>query len=624
MSINTIKRNNQPVAIPETDLAVIGRMQEQLDCVILLETATPSAENPHSYLFTSPKQVVSTSEFSKVESCLRDIALLSQKNWLAGYIGYETAAALENKIFQKNISGKLLWFAAFSPPWIFDHFKSKWNRPLPKFSIDRKNVGVPKPALDLSIDYNSYNSKIKKIKNYIANGDTYQVNFTFDVSFDSQSSKPFELYRALRENQKAPYCAFVKTPTFQALSFSPELFFNITDSVITVKPMKGTAPRGRFFREDNEAIAKLAQSEKDRSENVMIVDLLRNDLGKICDISSVKTEKLFEIETHRTVHQMTSTIKGKLRENIDFYDIIKALFPCGSVTGAPKVRTMQIISELEDGFRGIYCGALGFVSPEGQSVFNVPIRTLQKEKNDAKWRYRVGSGIVADSRSDLEWEECKVKCRFLQQEARPFYLFESIYYRYGQPLYENDHIKRLQSSARFFQFLLREDLLRATLFEIANAISSVPRCKVKLMLLSDGTLRWEYSGIEVHNRTSKYKCIVSTKAVNSNNIYLFHKTSHRPWYSESMQMIKDGEVWDVIQFNESGEVTEGARSNVFIKKAGKLRTPPQHCGLLNGVLRSKLIAKGICTQEIIKLEDLYENELFLGNSVRGLVRVEIE
>lgn len=592
---------------------------------IFLDTAGPDSENLCSYLFTEPKHVLSTRKWSEVPSLLARVDEYACRFWIAGYITYEAGFALENRLadFQKSESGEnLLWLGVFDKPLIFDH---KNGHCIPERDLtvkEDRNLSEPELKLDFSITLREYIDKVTSIKNYIAQGDTYQVNYTFDVGIKFDSSRDLELYEHLRKAQNASFCSFLHTPDLIAASFSPELFFRKKGERIKVKPMKGTASRGRFEDEDRQRIENLKKSEKERAENLMIVDLMRNDLGRICRKGTVRTTELFQVETHRTVHQMTSSVEGVLKPETGLSGIFKALFPCGSVTGAPKIRTMQIIQELERGERGLYCGALGYSSPEGHAAFSVPIRTLQKSVQKKVWNYRVGSGITWDSDAQKEYEECLVKCSFLTARKIEFKIFESILFLSGRPVFLSEHLERFYSSARYFSFPYDPNGVQEILNDLSRKTASYKRCKVRILLSEKGCLHCDYDLLEVKEDRSEKLCVISDQKIDSSNPHLFHKTTFRHWYDRAKQLIQDGKAWDVIFMNREGFLTEGARSNLFIKKNGMLYTPPLECGLLPGVYRRKLLERYVCREKLMTRGDLLEaDSIYMGNSVRGLVRV---
>jgi len=601
--------------------------------LIFLDSALSSYSDRYSYLFFDPVMILKTNKYSNVSDILKKIDNLAKQYWLAGYITYEASYGLEEKLSNTfNLSSTsqsdLIWFGVFENPHRFDHKIGKWFPDLEsqsqyyikpdKYQQTNKRTGI---NLSFCIDFETYAKKIRKIKMWIGKGHTYQVNFTFNVIVNTKMSN-VELYLSLREKQKTPYCAFINTGDEHILSFSPEMFFRKIGSQIRVKPMKGTAPRGRWDKEDKELKVNLQNDTKNKSENLMIVDLLRNDLGRICEIGSVKTLRLYEVETHRTLHQMTSTIQGKLKRNVGFHDIFQHIFPSGSVTGAPKIRTMQIIHSLEEEERGVYCGAIGYISPKRKAVFSVPIRTMHRKHRSKKWIYHVGSGILWDSTTKTEWDECKTKCKFLTATQFPeFEIFESILWD-RRLVYLKNHILRLKKSAKFFEYPILNDNLQKVVMEIERTLKDNEKYKVRIFLNKNGNLRWDYEPLDNSQSQNATIAILSKTTLDENNIFLYHKTTHRPWYLEAMEKIRKGLCYDVIFHNSKDEITEGARTNIFIEKDKMLYTPPPHCGLLPGILREILIQNKKCVEKTLTLKDLKTaNAVYCGNSVRGLQKV---
>ena len=388
--------------------------------VVFLDTARPTREQRYSLLFINPLRIYRCRTGRSVGRILERISEESLNHWIAGYCSYEAAYWLEEKFVSTRerrvpYGGDLLWFGVFDEPYIFDHYTGRWNRPLDRpvtIPPSKKN-----PAVEICsrIAKRGYFSALRRIRKFIAAGDVYQVNFTYDVSVTSPLQS-WDLYKQLRTHQPVPFGAFIKTRGTTVASYSPELFFLRQGERLCVRPMKGTAPRGRFAKEDDAKAAALASGPKNRSENIMIVDLLRNDLGRICAPGSVKVKRLFEVERHPTVFQMTSTVEGRLRRRIGFADTLRALFPCGSVTGAPKIRAMEIIEELEPIKRGLYAGAVGYFDFSGNLDTCITIRTVWIE--DGKAYLQVGAGIVADSVPSREYEETLNKGRAFLEALR--------------------------------------------------------------------------------------------------------------------------------------------------------------------------------------------------------------
>jgi para-aminobenzoate synthetase/4-amino-4-deoxychorismate lyase len=616
--------------------------------VVFLDSALPSAKDRYSYLFTEPVKILKTDKFVDVPYILDEVDTLSRRYWIAGFISYEAAYGMEEALsaFSHPTSiqaSNLVWLGVFERPYRYDHAHNTWCPEMKHccgHSFDSLQIGPshlnqvqepnpqapPEMSMSFNIGYNKYAGKIKQIKHWLSKGHTYQVNFSFNALINS-SLDPFDLYTLLRKNQKTPYCAYIDTGSDCILSFSPELFFRLQGKKIIVKPMKGTAPRGRWYEEDEEIKKRLSLDSKNRSENVMIVDLLRNDLGKIAKFGSVRTDRLFEVETHPTLHQMTSTVTATLRQDVAFKDIFRHIFPSGSVTGAPKIRTMEIIRSLERARRGVYCGAIGYIAPKRKAVFSVPIRTLQRHRTKGcrdkrQWTYNVGSGIVWDSSARAEWEECMTKCRFIIDTHVPdFEIFESILWN-GRFVYLKEHLKRLKRSADFFGYTYSEMEMKNTITNLRSCLHGIVNYKVRVFLNSRGCIRYDYVPLDIN--TLKVKPIVfpADSAVDSKNVYLYHKTTYRTWYDNAASSIERGNCFDLVFFNENSEITEFSRANIFLQMHGKLYTPPIRCGLLPGILRERLIKNGQCMERVLKTDDLNRAEaVYWGNSVRGLVKV---
>jgi para-aminobenzoate synthetase / 4-amino-4-deoxychorismate lyase len=611
--------------------AVITREEN----VVFLDTARPTREQRYSLLFINPLRIYRCRTGRSVGIILEQISEESENHWIAGYCSYEAAYWLEEKFVpvRKRLvpcGSDLLWFGVFDDPYIFDHYSGTWNRPPESRPCRPAGVSrskkIPAVAVFSRIAKREYFSALRRIRRYIAAGDVYQVNFTYDASVHSPL-RSWDLYKELRTHQPVPFGAFIKTRGTTVASFSPELFFLRQGERLRVRPMKGTSPRGRFAEEDDAKASALAGDPKNRSENIMIVDLLRNDLGRICAPGSVMVKRLFEVERHPTVFQMTSTVEGRLCRRTGFVDTLRALFPCGSVTGAPKIRAMEIIGELERGARGVYCGAIGYSSPKAlRQVFSVPIRTLQRNAGQKKWRYRVGSGVVWDSSPGEEWHECLDKCGFLTAQRPDFRLFESLLFSKGAFLYLRSHRGRLFDSAEHFDFVIPAKAWDRTVraIEIKLRASGDRYFKVRIFSDLNGALSWDHEPILAGEENGTATAIVGDTPIDPDNPFLFHKTTVRRWYEKSMNDIRKNNYFDVLHMNTRGELTEGARSNVFMKINGTLYTPPVECGLLPGILRGRLLSSGRCKEKILYESDLNKAAaVYCGNSVRGLVAVRV-
>src|ERR1044072_2620159 len=441
-----------------------------------------------------------------------------------------------------------------------------------------------------------YDDAVSRIKELIAAGDTYQVNYSFPLTA-SFNGDAYSWFRTLREAQGTQYSAYIDLGRYQVLSRSPELFFERHGDRVVTKPMKGTVRRGRWTAEDEELAQWLRQSTKDRAENVMIVDLLRNDLGKVSVPGTVHVSLLFDLERFETVWQMTSTVESTLRDGTSLADLMTALFPCGSITGAPKIRTMQIIRELERFPRGAYTGAIGLLKPGGDCVFNVASRTVVIDTESGMATFGVGGGVTIDSTAEREYEECLVKSRFLHSTPVEFQLFESILLEDGEYFLLPEHLKRLRESAEYFGF----DYPSEKIDEALSTISADGSNKVRLTLWKDGRVETQIGRIGAPITSVR----LAEEPVDSSDRFLFHKTTHR----------RGGD--DVIFWNERGEVTESSIANVVVAIDGELFTPPIECGLLPGVFRNHLLAEGKIKERIITVKELQSTpDLFLINSVR--------
>jgi para-aminobenzoate synthetase/4-amino-4-deoxychorismate lyase len=408
------------------------------------------------------------------------------------------------------------------------------------------------------------------------------------------------------------------------LSASPELFFRRLGGDIITRPMKGTAPRGFSIDEQRLNSQWLANDEKNKSENVMIVDLLRNDLRRICQVNTVKVSELCVIETYPTVLQMASTINGKLRQGITYSEIFRALFPCGSITGAPKVRTMKIIRELEDHPRGVYTGSIGFISPHDEAVFNVAIRTMVL--NDQGGKMGIGGGIVWDSDAKEEFDECRLKGSFLNRSSEAFDIIETVLWDGRGYTYLEGHVARLLASAEYFGFPCQGIDLRKRLDVSAIQFKVDEPQRVRLLLSKDGRITITSTTIPqiVSNGTTDHgtKVMLSSERTDSNDLFLRHKTTRRALYDRKFKHALSEGYDDAIFLNTQGSVTEGAIHNLFIVKNSQWITPPVADGLLPGVLRASLLKSRDIFERTLRLEELISaDEVYLGNSVRGLRRV---
>ena len=492
-------------------------------------------------------------------------------------------------------------------------------------------VEASHPALDSE----AFAAAVASIHRYIESGDTYQVNFTFPLRFGMHGS-PVALYAALRKRQPVPYGALVALPDGAAvLSLSPELFVSHASGKFTCKPMKGTASASGDVVLDAECARVLRQSPKERSENLMIVDLLRNDLGRIALTGSVKVPDLFAVERFGAVLQMTSTIEAVARPELRLPQVLEALYPCGSIVGAPKHRTMQLLQQLERWPRRLYAGAIGWFEPPasdrslGDFVMSVPIRTLLLDAPDANDRRRgemgIGAGIVYDSHAQAEYQECLLKARFLTGLAPGFQLFETMHAERGGCRYLERHLARLSSSAAQLSFSFDEADARHRIEAACNALAPGTEYRLRLALDDSGTLNIQTALLAPLDQA--VRVLISPVMMCSDDALLAHKTTLRRTYDEGWRQAEAVGAFDTLFFNERGELTEGGRSNVFVRIDGQWRTPPLFSGLLPGVMRAVLLEDPSwnAVERPVTMEDLRTAQaVCICNALRGVMPAVVD
>ncbi|MBL0166857.1 MAG: aminodeoxychorismate synthase component I [Propionivibrio sp.] len=473
--------------------------------------------------------------------------------------------------------------------------------------------------LSLRLDAGSHAAKVEQIRRWITEGDCYQINLTFPLDFRIYGH-PLALYARLRERQPVRYGAYVVTPEETLLSFSPELFFERSGERVLTRPMKGTAQRGATPEDDEAQRMALLASEKERAENIMIVDLLRNDLGRLAAPGKVRVESLCEAEAYPTLWQVVSSVSADLPD-ARLYELFRALFPCGSITGAPKIRAMQLIADLETTPRGLYSGALGWVAPGGDCRFNVAIRTLEVAP-DGRASLGVGSGIVIDSEPGREYAECLLKSRFLTGFDPGFELIETMRLEFGKYPLLPLHLQRLAASARALGFACNVPALAAALAE-HSSVCAAGIHRVRLTLAHDGQYRINLA--EMTDDGAPCHVVLADERLDADDYLLRHKTSARSLYDRALaRLAAHPDVFDAIFLNTRGEVCEGARSNVFIERGGVLLTPPLSCGLLPGVMRRHLLESGRALECVLTLDDLLgAPSIHMANALRGLIPVSL-
>jgi para-aminobenzoate synthetase/4-amino-4-deoxychorismate lyase len=631
--INT-SEGSQRSTILVNDMSTIKPQSHE--CLLKDGDAWLYFSNPHRlFVVESQQDVLPT--LRKIED------LVNENNWhAAGFLSYESAPTFDPAHRTLDPGGfPLLWFGLYPEPRV----------------ISLPQPALPKPALTWSpaIDRSTYNAAIENVKDHIAEGRTYQVNYTMRLQsrFDAD---PWNFFLHLAQGQNN-HAAYLDTGRYVIASASPELFFQLDGETITCRPMKGTTRRGRTNAEDIEQAQWLKDSAKNRAENVMIVDMIRNDLGRIARIGTVRVPELFTVERYPTLWQMTSTVHAETSASVA--RIFAALFPCASITGAPKVSTMRIISELETTPRNIYTGSIGVIAPNRKAKFNVAIRTALIDRETRTAEYGVGGGIVWDSEIGDEYEEALLKARVLTESPPEFSLIETMVWTPEEGFFLREkHIARLIDSAEYFDFPispqpwwsskrrgLDTDFVRSTAAAVSrpqqaheiietylNQIFSQSASPQRVRLLLDryGNLSHEATPFDLAAKPRVWKVRLASKPINSHDVFLFHKTTHRAVYENALSLAgsetlrKQGEYDEVLLYNERGELTEFAIGNLIVEMGGKLFTPPISCGLLHGTFREYLLETGQVKERVIRVEELEKcSKIFLINSVRKWVEVEL-
>jgi para-aminobenzoate synthetase/4-amino-4-deoxychorismate lyase len=596
--------------------------------------------------FRAPARILKATKVAEVLPALAEMdAAVRRGYWAAGFISYEAAPAFDPAFVTARPGPlPLLWFGLYRPENVrkTPTFPSRPNSVvgwgaqasrLPSAASRRVAISAV-PASDgascamenrweTSVAQPEFGRAIAAIRRAIARGETYQVNYSFRLR--ARAAACPNLLPC------AGYGAWLDLGDHQICSASPELFFRRDGDRIVCRPMKGTAPRGLTLAADQRLGDELRASEKNRAENIMIVDMVRNDLGRIARAGSVRVTSLFDVARYDTLWQMTSTVVARTRA--DWLETFRALFPCASITGAPKVQTMKLIAELERTPRGIYTGAIGFISPERRAQFSVAIRTLHLDRARQRLEYGTGAGITWDSRAAAEWQECRTKTLVLAPEP-PFELLETLLWRPGRGYaLLARHLRRMADSAEYFGFVFS---WRRCLDVLRRFAAQFPPCNQRVRLLLDraGAIRLEYAPLQggtgvppvptpargrCHAAASKpWKIALARAPVDARDRFLYHKTTRRAVYDAARRAQPDCD--DVILFNTRGEITESCFANVVVERAGQWLTPPVTCGLLAGTQRAELLARGTLTEKVLRVKDLKKTDrIWLVNSVRGLI-----
>ncbi len=571
-------------------------------------------KNAVSYIFENPEEIITIRNQAEIKSGFEKIKNCLEKELIGyGIAEYEAGYLFEEKLNElhrgQNDSIKFCFFKKENVKEIKSG-NLKWE----DFAESRKQI----KNFRLNTSKGEYRKAIEKIKSLIKAGDTYQVNYTVKGRFDFCGSI-YELFRSMIFNQSAEYSALINTGSKIILSVSPELFFKIKNNQIFAQPMKGTVQRGKNQENDILQKQKLEESKKDRAENVMIVDLLRNDLGIISKLDSVKPESLYKICKYESVFQMVSSVSANLKTN-SIEDIFPRIFPCGSITGAPKIRTMQIIKETEKESRGIYTGSIGLLKKD-EIIFNVAIRTAEIDLKSNTGEIGIGSGIVWDSDPDAEYEECLLKSNFLTKPDKEFYIFESLLIENREIFLEDFHISRFKNAADYFLFPFSEIELREQLREAAKNTEEKSRYKLKIILYKFGETK-TFQEIIPKEESRSWKAVISESRINSGNKFQYFKTSNRQLYDKELKKYSKMGFDEVIYFNEKEELAEGARTNIILEKDNCYFTPPVSSGILDGCYRQFLLSdKKVIEKKLYRADLDNADKIYAINSVRKMIEI---
>jgi len=564
------------------------------------------ADQQHKYfLCENPEEIIIASKTEEVLPAIQRIEdMQNQGYYLAGWISYEAATAFDKRHQVLN-SGDFPLVLMMASKDIKEVYLKDLN------DYDRSHICH---SLEPHINQEEYEESCSKVLDYIYEGDIYQANYSFRCDA-KLNCHPFEMFQKLENEHPVPYSIYVETDEWQIISQSPELFLEKQQQKISSKPMKGTIKRELTYEEDEKNRQELSEDRKSQAENVMIVDLMRNDISRICQLSSVKVPELFTSTRYHSLHQLTSTVEGELNDGVGLVDILKATFPAGSITGAPKIRSMEIISELEKDGRRLYTGSAGIFLPGGDFILNVCIRTLLCKNEKAL--LGIGSGIVADSAKTLEWEECLLKSRFLNPKRRHTEVFETMLWN-GHIHYFEDHINRLQNSCEYFLIPFNRNEILELLNEKLFELRTKELHRVRLAIKIDGSINLKVDPLDFPGwKKEPLKLVISEKKTDSESPYQYHKTDNRELYNSEFKKAQEAGYDEVIFFNEKGQLSEGAITNIFIKKDDQWLTPPISSGILNGTWRKNLIPALKAEEKPLNINDIINaDDIIIGNSVK--------
>jgi para-aminobenzoate synthetase/4-amino-4-deoxychorismate lyase len=593
---------------------------------ILLDDARAGAGAADALLYEAPRALFVAHRTEEVAAVLAaaEAARVEQGGALAGYLAYEAGLALEPRLAglaaaRAGSAGPLVWLGLFDPP------RRIAAGDVPAFLADRAQGGGTLGPMEPQLSPGGYAAAFAALREAIHAGDIYQANLTYPLA-GSFRGDPVGLYAALRDAAGAGYGGLIFDGSHWLLSFSPELFVALNGTEAKVKPMKGTRPRATDPAVDRASAHELATSQKDRAENLMIVDLMRNDLSRVAEAGSVHVDAPFAVESYPTVHQMVSTVRARLAPGKGAMDLVRALFPCGSITGAPKIRAMELLAAVERDARGPYCGAIGRIDADGNAAFNVAIRTLRLtpiENGQGAAVLGIGSAIVADSEALAERRECEVKAGFLRRAAPGLGapqcdLIETMRFEpeSGIALLEL-HLARMKGSAAALGFAFDRHALRNQIQALCFELDAP--AKVRLLVARSGASALETAPLPAA-LAEPVKVAAFPHPLDPSDWRLMHKTSDRGFYQDALEAARSFDADEALLVRADGLVTEGSWTSVFVDGPdGMLLTPPLRLGLLPGVLRQHLIAEGRACEAELTLDDL-AGGFWVGNALRGLMR----
>lgn len=565
-------------------------------------------------LFTNPKEVFSTYCFNEVKDLLNKIdQRLKDGYYVAGLISYEAAYALLNIHSTRTSSFPLVWFGVFSEPNHCEFSSMDPHLFSPKEENSPTSLSL---TWEIQETKEKYIRNVKSILNKIDAKEFEQLNYTvpFYTPFNTHS---YSYYNQLKQRQEAEYNAFFQLEKWDILSISPELFFHVKDSTITAKPMKGTMERGKSYKEDLQLKQDLQQSRKNRLENDLTTKLMKNELESFATNVTVKDQ--YAVATYPTVHQMTSTLTGEIKSDFSPVQILKTLFPAVSITGVPKVKSIQEIATLEQSNRGIYCGAIGYFTPNQEAIFNVAIRTITINKKEQTAFYHAGGAITKDSKPEEEFKEVLTKAHFLHTKPISFQLLETIRLTEGNLFLLENHLSRLKQSAQYFNFSINTTKIEKELNQLQQKYKD-GQWRVRLLLNKTGSFSLEINPLL--NITSN-KVFLAERPIQRDEIFHYHKTTYREIYENHRKKLQEKEdLFDILLWNEDGEITEFTIGNVVVELDGSYYTPPIKSGLLPGTFRKQLLQDAIIKERIITIDDLRHcDSLWFINSVRKWIQV---